>query len=336
MDNTVFFILLCLALLPTALLLDVVFGEPPLRMHPLCFMGTFASKVEAMLSGTSHVRLRGSLAVLLVIVPVVLGIGLVVHCGSLWGGHTLSFGLCAIVVWLCLAPRSLSEHALAVAEPLRRQDLDNARCALAMMVGRDTKNLDPHATTRACVESVAENTTDGVLASLFWASVGLVLGGFAMAAAFCALHRIANMLDAMWGHKNSTYMYFGTAAARLDDMLGFIPARLALPCVALASCLMPKAKAWSALNEGFTYRNAHASPNSAWSEAAFAGALGLRLGGPALYSHGLVEHPWLGTGSPLAEARHIILAVQLMWYTSLVCTFLALVCIACFLGVFLP
>ena len=176
---------------------------------------------------------------------------------------------------------------------------------------------------RACVESVGENLTDGILATLFWATAGLLLAGLPGAAALAACHRAANVLDALWGKLNETYRCFGTAAARLDDVLNWCPARLALPCIVLAAALLPGLDARACRRVGWRDRHAHESPNSAWSEAAFAGALGLRLGGPAWYGPLYRDHPWLGDGSPLATARHILQSVRLMWASVLVFAALA-------------
>ena len=164
-----------------------------------------------------------------------------------------------------------------MALPLEQGDLEAARRAVAMLVGRDPQQLDACGVARACVESVGENLTDGILATLFWATAGLLLAGLPGAAALAACHRAANVLDALWGRLDETYRCFGTAAARLDDVLNWCPARLSLPCIVLAAALLPGLDAHACRRVGWRDRHAHESPNSAWSEAAFAGALGLRL-----------------------------------------------------------
>ena len=137
-----------------------------------------------------------------------------------------------------------------------------------MMVGRNPDRLDAHGVARACVESVGENLTDGVLSTLFWAGIGLFFFGYPGAACLAVLHRSANMLDALWGKKNKKYIRFGTFAARLDDALNFVPARLSLPFIAFASRIIPNLRHSDILPVGWKYRAAHESPNSAWSEAA--------------------------------------------------------------------
>ena len=189
-----------------------------------------------------------------------------------------------------------------------------------MMVGRTPDRLDAHGVARACVESVGENLTDGVLSTLFWAGIGLFFFGYPGAACLAVLHRSANVLDALWGKKNEKYIRFGTFAARLDDALNFVPARLSLPCIAFASRIIPNLRHNDILPVGWKYRAAHESPNSARSEAAFAAALGLKLGGPAVYGDLCVDHPWLGDGTPDAKPAHIVLAVRLMWHSVIVFT----------------
>ena len=303
-----------LLFLPAALLLDSLLGEPPAAWHPVCGVGRLALWAEGLLRRGPNgpgMFLRGLLACLLVVLPCLLAASLLVLLAAR-AGLGLDWLAAVLLVYVCLAPRSLAEHALRVAAPLRRGDVPAARRAVSLLVGRRTEALDAHGVARACVESVAENMTDGVLATLFWAACGLLLFGLPGAAACAALHRAANVLDAMWGKRNDTYRDFGTAAARLDDLLNALPARLSLPCTALAALLVPGVRAGQALLLGWRDRHAHESPNSAWSEAAFAGALGLRLGGPAVYGDLIVEHPWLGAGTPQATERHILLAVRLM------------------------
>lgn len=304
-----------LLFLPASLLLDRLLGEAPSRWHPVCGMGWLALRMEEGLRRGDNgpgMTLRGLLACLLVLAACLLPACLAVRLASL-AGTWPAWAAGVLLVYFCLAPRSLAEHALRVAAPLRRQDLPQARRAVSLLVGRRTETLDAAGVGRACVESVAENLTDGVLGTLFWAGLGLLLWGETGAAACAVMHRAANVLDAMWGKRNAVYQNFGTAAARLDDVLNWLPARLALPCVVLAALLVPGASACQALVQGWRHRHAHESPNSAWSEAAFAGALGLRLGGPATYGSLYVPHPWLGQGTTQVTPRHIHRAVRLMW-----------------------
>lgn len=310
-----------LTLLPASLLMDRLLGEPPARLHPVCLMGALAARSELLFRrGRNGFRmfLSGALACLLVTLPCALVAGGLVLAAQQWGGPYAGWTAAAVIIYICMAPRSLGEHALRVAEPLAQNDVEGARKAVALLVGRNTAKLDAWGVARACVESVSENLTDGVLGTLFWAGVGLLACGYPGAACLAVLHRSANILDALWGKKNEQYIRFGTFAARLDDVLNFLPVRLSLPCIALAARTIPRLDAGNALRVGWKYRAAHASLNSAWSEAAFAGALGLRLGGPAVYGAHAVDHPWFGEGTPEATPGHIFLAVRLMWRSVIV------------------
>lgn len=312
-----------LALLPAVLLMDRLFGELPNRIHPVCLMGALATRLEARLRrgpNTTRMFLAGGLACLLTALPSAAVAGGLVLAAQRYGGPRAGWFAAVILIYACIAPRNLCEHARRVAIPLARKDPEGARKAVSMIVGRDTSELDAHGVARACVESVAENLTDGVLSTLFWAGAGLLLFGLPGAAALAMLHRSVNTLDALWGKKDEKYFRFGTFAARLDDALNFVPARLSLPAIALGARLIPGLRHGDALRVGWKYRAAHESPNSAWSEAAFAGALGLKLGGPAAYGGRAVAHPWLGDGTPDALPGHIFLAVRLIWHAAIVFT----------------
>lgn len=314
-----------LLLLPAALAFDLAFSEPPAAVHPVCGMGRLAAWAEPFFrrllgcpfpSADAEKRpmrefTAGLLAGLAVILPPALLGWLFTELAGAFGQWG-SLAAAAVCVWLCLAPVSLMRHARRVGKAAEAGDLEGARKAVSMIVGRDTSLLDMHGVCRACVESVAENLTDGVLCTLFWAMAGGMMAGLPGAAAFALAERAANTLDAMWGRRNAQYRHFGTFGARLDDAFTFLPARLALPAIALASVFVG-AKPGNVFRTGWRFRHAHESPNSAWSEAPFAAALGLRLGGPAVYAGAKRDHPWLGTGTPDAGPEHIARSIRLMW-----------------------
>jgi adenosylcobinamide-phosphate synthase len=185
--------------------------------------------------------------------------------------------------------------------------LPKARRAVSMIVGRDTENLDREGVIRAAVETVAENTADGVIAPLFYLALGGAVGGMA--------YKAINTMDSMLGYKNERYQYFGTAAARLDDAAGFIPARLSgLLLVAAAGLTgMDAAGAWRIFCRD---RYAHKSPNSAQSESAVAGALGVQLAGDAVYGGMVVHKPTIGDHCREIEAEDIPRACRLMYTAS--------------------
>lgn len=304
-------------ILPAALLLDLLAGDPPNRFHPVCLIGWCARRLETLArrlwGGTFTAGMMAALGT----------------CAAAWlacAAFFLPFSACSspwilwipavLIIYICMAPRGLAEHALRVANALREENDGKARHAVSMIVGRDTERLDRHGIARAAIESVAENLTDGVFSTLFWAAAGCLMGGAFGAASAALVHRVLNTLDAMWGKKNDQYRRFGTFAARTDDAFNFIPARLILPCISLASLFVKGASARKAITTGWAFRRAHASPNSAWSEAAFAGALGLRIGGPVSYKGIPADYPWIGSGRAEATVSDLALAIRLMWMTA--------------------
>lgn len=270
-----------LALLAAAgVLADRLFGEPS-RWHPLIGFGRIADRLEtAMRSGTpGHAfgnRMRGLVAWCLLVLPPVMLAWWLVHLPYGWIADVL-------LLWFALGAKSLAEHARAIARPLAAGDLDEARRAVGRIVSRETSELDEKGVARAAVESVLENGADAVFAALFW---------FALAGGPGALaYRLANTLDGMWGYRDERRRYFGWTAARTDDLLNLIPARLTALTYALLgrttrafACWRAQAPAWS-------------SPNAGPVMAAGAGSLGLRLGGAAIYHGHVEERP------PLGEAR---------------------------------
>lgn len=256
-----------------AVLLDHWLGEPR-RYHPLAGFGRLANLVEIRLNRRQ--RGLGVLALLLLVVPPVVLAALLVRLSPL--------GVVAevLLLYLAIGATSLAQHGRVVAEALADGDLALARRRVGWMVSRDTAVLDEEGVARAATESVLENGNDAVFAALFWF---LLLG-----APGAVLYRLVNTLDAMWGYRSERYEAFGWAAARLDDMLNWIPARLTALSYALLGDSRRALRCWR--------RQGHrtASPNAGVVMASGAGALGLQLGGAAVY-HGVVEErPLLGEG----------------------------------------
>ncbi|MFA7585907.1 MAG: adenosylcobinamide-phosphate synthase CbiB, partial [Novosphingobium sp.] len=211
-----------------------------------------------------------------------------------------------LFAWPGLAQRSLDDHVVPVIAALRADDLDGARAAVGMIVGRDVAALDHAGVSRAAIESLAESFCDGVIAPLFWLLVAGLPGIW--------LVKAINTADSLIGHKEEPYRDFGWAAARTDDVLNFVPARLS----ALLICLAGKG-GWRI---GWRYAGAHASPNSGWPEAAMAGVLGVRLAGPACYDGEIMDKPWIGEGKEatveqLVRARRVYhRACALAWLVA--------------------
>ena len=209
----------------------------------------------------------------------------------------------AIVGSSLLAQRSLHQHVAAVASELEAGDIAGARVAVGKIVGRDTACLDEQAVSRAAVESLAENFSDGVVAPLFW----MTLAGLPGALAYKAI----NTADSMIGHKSERHLAFGWAAARLDDLLNLPAARLAALWLAVAATFVPAGSVTGAWRSAWRDAGKHASPNAGWPEAAMAGALGLKLGGPRSYEGDSEEAAWLGDGRHALAASDIRLALRL-------------------------
>lgn len=225
-------------------------------------------------------------------------------------GALIGEGLAAVLlVYVSMAPRDLARHALRVRRALRDGGLGEGRRAVSMIVGRDVERLDESGVVRACVESVAESAVDGVVAPLFWA---LVLGPLGAVA-----YRAINTLDSSWGYRDERYLLFGRVAARADDAANWLPARLGFLAAILAALVLGR-DAGGAARIGWRDRRKHESPNAAWLEACFAGALRIRLGGPAWYGGERLGKPCLGDDLRPVEIADIERAVALMYATALV------------------
>ena len=275
-------------------LLDTVLGEPP-RWHPLVGFGNWAKYLERHMNrGT---RLWGLLAVLCAVVP---WVALVMF--RYWVVDIAA-------LYFALGHQSLREHALRVRRALEAGSLEEARIRVGYMVSRDTGNMDAQAVATATVESVLENGNDAVFGALFWFLVGGAPG--------VLLFRLANTLDAMWGYRTPRYLYFGWAAARFDDVLNFVPARLTALTYAMIGSTRNALRCWR------LQARAWESPNAGPVMAAGAGALELGLGGGAYYHGQWEERPPLGVGSA-PDAAAITAAVRLV--RSGVVLWLLLVC----------
>jgi adenosylcobinamide-phosphate synthase len=281
-----------------ALCLDRLLGEPR-RLHPLVGFGWLAERTEnALRRGAPgrplDNRLRGLLGWLALVAPPV---ALAVLASWFWQRQPWAWAADVALLYFALGGRSLAQHGARVAADLAAGDLDAARRHVGWLVSRDTATLDEAGVAGAAVESVLENGNDAVFGALFWFAIG---GG-----AGALLFRLANTLDAMWGYRDARRLYFGWAAARIDDLLNFIPARL----TALTYALLGKTRlAWRCWR---TQAAAWASPNAGPVMAAGAGALGVCLGGAASY-HGAVEaRPKLGADET-ARPGHIAAALRLV------------------------
>lgn len=277
--------------------LDVAFGEPR-RWHPLVGFGRLAQWVEARFNRAGGSRLAGLMAVLLLVVPLLL----LLLAVQWWAGEAWHWLVDGVALYAALGARSLHEHVARVQRALGGDDLAAAREAVQCIVTRDCTQLDVQAVSGAAIESALENGSDAIFATLFW---------FALAGApGVLLHRLANTLDAMWGYKDERFLRFGWAAARLDDVLNWLPARLTALSYAVLG--YTKLALWCWRHQAHLWE----SPNAGPVMASGAGALGVRLGGPARY-HGRTEmRPVLGAGRA-PEARDVPRALALIASTML-------------------
>ncbi|MCF7202165.1 adenosylcobinamide-phosphate synthase CbiB [Pseudomonas oligotrophica] len=281
-----------------ALLLDALLGEPK-RAHPLVAFGRLADRLEQRFNGAAGRgwRSHGVSAWCLAVLPLTLLAWLLARLPYV--GWLVEI----VLLYLALGLRSLGEHALPVAQALWRRDLPEARRRVGWIVSRDTTQLDEEGVARAATESVLENGSDAVFAALFWFAVAGAPG--------VVLYRLSNTLDAMWGYRNARFERFGWAAARIDDVLNYVPARL----VALTYALLGRTR--GALHCWRTQAPLWDSPNAGPVMAAGAGALDVALGGPAIYHGEHHERPRLGSGAA-PRASHIEYAVDLVWAGVLV------------------
>ncbi len=266
---------------------DFIFGDPQWFTHPVRMMGKLISFFERVLSGSARTgiqRLGGAVTTVSVI-------GISGICAYAIIELAMKFhpvvGKMAWVflAYTALATKDLVVHAQAVWRMLVMNDIEKARKKLSLIVGRDTQGLSEEGVIRTAIEAIAESTTDGIIAPLFY----LFLGGPVLAVMFKAV----STLDSMIGHKDERYLYFGWCAAKIDDIANFIPARIAGLLIPIAALFSGKDSVQS-LRIMFRDGKKQDSPNSAISEAAMAGALGVRLGGTCSYSGRIAEHPYLG------------------------------------------
>ena len=299
-----------IAALVAGYVLDLCIGDPHGMWHPICFVGNLISFFEKRLRrGRSE---RADLAGGVLLVILVTGISTAIPFGILFLCYRLWFWLgFAVEVYMCytvLATKSLKTESMKVAEALEQEGLEAGRYAVSMIVGRDTKELTETGVVKAAVETVAENTSDGVIAPLFYMLIGGAVLGFA--------YKAINTMDSMVGYKNDRYQWFGTAAAKLDDVVNFIPARVSAVLMIVASYLT----GMDGKNAARIFRRDrfnHKSPNSAQTEAVMAGALDVQLAGDAWYFGKLHKKPTIGDPVREMELLDIRRSHKLLYGTAM-------------------
>lgn len=291
-----------------AFILDFILGDPGFLPHPVVYMGKAIVFFEARFrTWFKNLLVSGVFFAAFLIFSTwalafcAIALSMRVHPG-------VGYMVQGVLLFFCFSSRSLERSALKVLRALEAHDMEAARQAVSMIVGRQTQTLDEKGVTRAAVETVAENFVDGFLSPLFFA----LLGGVPLALAY----KMANTLDSMVGYRNETYLLFGRASARIDDAANFIPARISVLIIGLTAFLLSYKTGALALKTGFSQGSLHKSPNSGYPEAAFSGALEVRLGGPNVYHGILVEKPFIGSRFPDPGKEKIGQACRLMMTAS--------------------
>ena len=273
------------AIMLVAMAIDALIGWPARLYavvgHPVTWIGALIAKLDAWLNieetDPGKRRLAG-IATAVIVIAIAADLAWMISWFLPEGWIGVLIG--GVLAWPFIAIHSMHGHVRAVAQPLADGDLDGARGAVAMIVGRDPAQLDEPGVARATIESLAENTSDGIVAPVFWGTIFGLPG--------ITAYKAINTLDSMLGHRSPRYATFGWASARIDDVANLIPARLTGFLFAIVS---PNRRA--ALGTMMRDARHHRSPNAGWPEAAMAGALDIRLSGPRVYADGVAEEPWV-------------------------------------------
>jgi len=301
-----------------AFILDFVFGDPKILPHPVIYMGKAISFFEGQFRSVfKHPLVSGFFFAACLILSTWL-IAFFIIKASIYIHPVFGNFVQVVLLFFCFSSASLEKAAINVFQALEENDMKKARKKVSYIVGRNTEILDQRGVTRASVETVAENFMDGFLSPLFFT----LLGGVPLALAY----KMVNTLDSMVGYKNDRYILFGRPSARMDDVANFIPARISVLIISLSAAFFSLEKGVFAFKTGFSQGGLNKSPNSGYPEAAFAGALKIKLGGPNMYHGKLVEKPYIGRQFQDPEKKSIKQACDLMMLAS----FLAAL-ISCFI-----
>ena len=319
--------------------LDLLIGDPHWLYHPVRLIGLLISLCEKIFLGKSgkeksdlksedtsrktddkkndNTKIFCGVLTVIIVLFITLAITGALCFWSYYLNRYLGLAVEAILTYFILATKSLKSESMKVYKALNTGTLDDARHAVSMIVGRDTESLSEEGVVKAAVETVAENTSDGVIAPMIFTAIGGPVLGF--------LYKAVNTMDSMIGYKNDKYLYFGRAAAKLDDFVNFIPARISAYLMILASFMGGKDFNGKKAKEIFKRdRFNHASPNSAQTESVCAGALGVRLAGDASYFGKVVKKPFIGDADRSIERDDIKRACRLMYITAflymIICT----------------
>lgn len=301
-----------------AFVADTIIGDPRSKLHPVVLIGKLIAGLEKLLyqqgASDKSKMVAGGLLVAIVLTLTYQLVDGLCNFVALGGNSYVSMLFNALLLSFTISPRSLAEAGREIHDYLIKGDMENARYKVGWIVGRDTENLSEGEVTRATVETVAENTVDGIISPLFF----FLIGGVPLA----FMYRAANTMDSMVGYKNDRYLYFGRVAARLDDVLNYIPARITGIIFVLAAVLLhlDYRNAWQMLRRD---ASKHPSPNGGWAEAAVAGALQIRLGGYNSYFGRQSFRAYMGEPIKALKAEHIMACIRMMYSATVLFLLLA-------------
>ncbi len=296
------------SIIGTAGVLDMLFGDPENLPHPVRLIGStiehgekFCRKIPVgeVIQGTVL-----TIGITVLTYTITASILEILKHRATWAAWIFS----VLIIYFSIALRCLADEALAVQYALESKDLEAARCQVSRLVGRDTSSLDESGVAMAAIETVAENLVDGMSAPLFYACL--------FGPAMCAAYRAINTLDAMVGYKDQRYIKFGKVAARLDDLTNWLPARFTVVAICIASRITGIGTRGEIRRVVRSDSRSHSSPNSGFPESAFAAALGVRLGGPAVYHGKATEYPWINAEYRRPSPADIHRAVKLLYATA--------------------
>ena len=301
-------------------LCDCILGDPHFIPHPIRLIGKLITKTEKLLRHNQKtqnpmVSLRQGVILVIVVLASTITVTSLLLLMAYYLNPYVGMTVETLMTYQILAAKCLKVESMKVYQCLKENDIIQARTALSMIVGRDTQCLDETGVAKAAIETVAENTSDGVIAPMLYLAIGGPILGF--------FYKAVNTMDSMVGYRNDTYLYFGRASAKLDDVVNFIPARIsAYLMIASAFVLQLFDNHFSGKRALCIYqrdRQKHTSPNSAQTESVCAGALGIRLAGDASYFGKVVSKPYIGDSTRDVEANDIQRANRLMYLTAWLC-----------------
>lgn len=307
-------------------IMDLLFGDPYWLPHPIRWIGKLIAGLDKMLLGNISEKERdykeefrkGILLTVLVLMITIMVTAIILY-SAYKAAPLLGLAVESIMSYQMLATKCLKLESMKVYAKLKEGDLQGARRAVSMIVGRDTQVLDEIGVAKATIETVAENTSDGIIAPMLCLAIGGPVLGF--------FYKAVNTMDSMVGYKNDRYLYFGRAAAKLDDVINFLPARISAVLMIISCCFAGKEysgkHAWKIYKRD---RRNHASPNSAHTEAVCAGALGIRLAGDNSYFGKIIRKPYIGDALRTVEFKDIVRVNHLLYITAGICEGICLLC----------